>query len=433
MKTTRSRIHCLGLGALILGAALAASQARADELSLQQALEMAEKESPSLKAAKAREQGAGQATDVARSPLFPTLDAAAADSAGFPGSATGLDGFSGILASPYRSGPGADAFSKWDLIDLPTWHGLSAANYDLEASRQQTRLQRAQVDEEALGLYLQASRDRGKAEAWDRLGAALTAVRDTIRRFVRNGQYSQVQEYLIEDQLDDATMRRDDYGRRYRSDMLRIALLTGLKAGSFSCPAPGAIQEEALWPALESAGLSPLVARADAREGSATETRKKYLNENFPKIEAGASLGYLSDARLVQQQDYSVFVGATLPLFEGFRISAQEKQAAKEEEARGSEVKQAQLSMDSLNADYDERIEEARADLSLLQTQQTRADKAVALAKSRYLSFLGPLSDLQQGWKDMVDFDSQFADTRAALLLAMGSKAFANGGALGGK
>jgi outer membrane protein len=417
--------------ALALAACLAGTRAQAEDLTLQEALAAAEASSPSLKAALAREGGAAQATDIARSPLFPTLDAAAVDSSGFPGSATGLDGFSGIVASPYRKGPAADAFTKWDLIDLSTWHGLSASQYELEASRQDTRLRRAQVDEQALRLYLEASRDRGLEDAWGNLWKALKEVRDTVSRFVRNGQYSQVQEYLIEDQLDDASMRRDDFERRYRGALMRLSLLTGLKFEGLSCPPPSQLQEESLWPALESAGMSPIVARADAKASSAGETRKQYLNENFPKIEAGASAGYLSDSRLVAEQDYALFVGATIPLFEGFKIHAEEGRAAKEEEARLSEVKEARLILDSLNADFDESVEEARTDLKLLALQNDRADKAVALAKSRYLSFLGPLSDLQQGWKDMVNFQSQLADVQTQLILALGSKAFANGGALG--
>jgi len=59
--------------------------------------------------------------------------------------------------------------------------------------------------------------------------------------------------------------------------------------------------------------------------------------------------------------------------------------------------------------------------------EQDSAKKGVETAKQRYLAFLGPLADLQQALKDMVYVDTQIAEVKTNLLLALGSKAFLNG------
>ena len=91
---------------------------------------------------------------------------------------------------------------------------------------------------------------------------------------------------------------------------------------------------------------------------------------------------------------------------------------------------QAKLELEDLNARFDDQVDEARMDLNRLLPEETRAASAVDLARSRYLAFLGPLSDLQQALKDRVNADIQIADVKTRLLLAIGSKAFVNGGTI---
>ncbi len=405
--------------------------AQTTELTLEQTLALAEKTSPDLKAVMAREKESQQSSTIAESGFFPTLDLAAVDSGGFPGSSSGLDGFSGLVSSPYRQGAAAGAFSKWDLIDLSVWHDVSAAHYAYHASQQTTRVQRALIDEQVLRVYLEAVRDRGDSEAWQDMAGQLTSIRDTVARFVRNGQYSEVERILIEDQLESANLETEDFNRQYQTALTRLGLLTGLDSKTIACPAPLGLSEDNL-SGLQDNGISPLVSRADFEAKAASETTAKFSTENLPKLEVAASAGYLSDARLVNSEDYSVFVGVTVPIFEGFRIDAEEKRAKAEEEAKQNEVSSAQLTLADLNAQYDEQIQTARSDLKTLLPEKETAAKAVVLAKSRYLSFLGPLADLQQALKDKVGVDTQIAEVKTKLLLALGSKLFLNGASLRG-
>ena len=161
---------------------------------------------------------------------------------------------------------------------------------------------------------------------------------------------------------------------------------------------------------------------------SANETTAQYSAENLPVLEVAGGAGYLSDTRLVGSQDYSLFVGVSLPIFEGFRIDAQEKAARAETQARQAEVSADQLVLDDLNVRYLEQMQEAREDLATLSVEQDQAQKAAALARQRYLAFLGPLSDLQQALKDMVNVGLQTAEAKTQLLSAMGEKYLLGGG-----
>jgi outer membrane protein TolC len=427
MKNPIRFIRCFLLIAVALCPATGFTQTT--ELGLQQALRLAEAASPDLKAAMAREQEAMETSTIAESGFYPTLDLAAVDSGGFPGSSSGTDGFAGLITSPYRSGPAAGAFSKWDLVDISLWHDVSAAHYAYDASREAVRFQRAVVDQQALGVYLAGTRYRGEAEAWQKLVTNLLNIQNTVNRFVRNGQYSEVAKILLDDQLKNADLEVHAFTDKYQTELIRLGLLIGMDPQKIACPLPVGLSEDELG-GLVNQGASPLILRADYEKKAASEAVGKYSAENLPKLELAASAGYLSDTRLVDEQDYSVFVGVTVPIFEGFRIDAEEKRARAEEEAKTDELTSAKLTLADLNAQYDQQIETAREDLQTLIPEQDSAKRGVDIAKQRYLAFLSPLADLQQALRDMVNVDTQIAEVKTNLLLALGSKAFLDGQSL---
>jgi outer membrane protein TolC len=402
-------------------------RAQEQELGLKQVLQLAEKNSPSLKAVVYRQNETAETARAADAGFFPTLDVAAVDTSGFPGSASGLDGFSGLVASPYRKGAAADAFAKWDLLDLSQWSRSAEAHDAYDASREGAKFQIAVLDQKALEIYLDTIRSRGERESWQGLADELTEVKNTVERFIRNGQYSEVQGLLIEDQLADALSQVDDYDRQYQAGLARLALVTGLGDKSFSCPSPSRLTGGE-FVGLSNSGESPFISQAQLEAKAAREAVSKYSAQNLPKLEVAGSAGFMDDTRLEPSQDYSVFVGVTLPVFEGFRIDAEQKGAEAEAQAREADVDAAKLALDDLNVGYTEAIQESQAELKTLLDEQAKSTRAVALAKQRYLSFLGPLSDLQQALKDMVGVDSRLADVKTRLLLAQGDQYFVNGG-----
>ncbi len=402
------------------------------ELTLGQALKLAEKNSPFLKAVVLRQNEEREFSRAADSGFFPSLGVDAVDSGGFPGSSSGfgtsgLNSFPGMVASPYRKGLAASAYAKWDLWDLSVWHQSSAAHYAYQASGERTKFQMEVVDQQVVNAFLEAVRLRGDREAWQKLVDVLIGIRDTVKRFVRNGQYSEVQGLLIEDQLADAELRTEDFNRQYQAGLEKLALLAGTDPNQTSCPSPAdlpiAYERE-----LDNLGKSPLITQAELETKSAEETAEKYSAENLPVLEVAGSAGYLSDTRLEGPQDYSVFVGVSLPLFEGFRIDAEEKAARSEADARKAEISADQLSLDQLNVQYADEVQRSLEELKILGDEQERTAKAVALSKQRYLSFLGPLSDLQQALKDMVNLDIQASYAKTRLWAAITNRYLLNGG-----
>jgi len=409
---------------LILISVPVISRAQTSELGLQQALRLAEEASPSLKAAEAREKEAREDSTVAEAGFFPTLDLAAMDS-DYSNSSSGANGFSGLLTSLYRTGPAVGAFSKWDLIDISQWHDVDAAHFADDAAREAVRFKKAEVDQQALSVYLDAARYQGEADAWQKMVTELASIQRTVARFVRNGQYSEVEKILIDDQMKNAGLEVSDFNQKYQTALVRLGLFTGMDPQKIVCQTPEELPESLS--GLEGNGESPLISQADYARQAASETVGKYSAENLPKLEVDASAGYLGDDKLPDSQDYSVFVGIRIPIFEGFRIDAEEKKAKAEAEAKTDELASARLTLADLNAQYDQQIATAREDLATLVPEQDSAKQGVKIARQRYLGFLSPLADLQQALKDMVGVDAQIAEVKTNLLLALGSKAFLNG------
>jgi outer membrane protein TolC len=359
-----------------------------EELGLKRFLNLAEQNSPSLKAAGYRENEVNQSA---------------------------------------RAAEATDAFVKWDLLDLSQWSRSAAAHDEVDAIREKTKFQTVVVDQKALEIYFETILLRGDRDAWQGLADELTDIQNTVKRFVRNGQYSEVQGLLIQDQLSEALLQVDDFDRQYQAGLSRIALLTGLADKSFSCPSPTEFTGGELG-AVESANSSPLISLAQLEAKAAHEVVSKYSRENLPRLEVAGSAGFMDETRLEPSQDYSVFVGVTLPIFEGFRIDAEEKGAEAEAQARDADVAAAQLALDDLNIGYNESIQQFQEEFKTLLVEQVDADRASTLAKQRYLTFLGPLSDLQQALKDKVNVDVRMADVKTRLLLAEGNQYLVNGG-----
>ncbi|HTB34887.1 MAG TPA: TolC family protein, partial [bacterium] len=269
--------------------------------------------------------------------------------------------------------------------------------------------------------------DLGQRDAWTGLAKELEDIAGTVRHFVRNGQYAEVQQILIQDQLLDAQVQAAVYGSRLRADLARLGYFTGLTQTAIACVAPQDLTGTEFDFAGE-AGASPLLVAAELRAKAAEQDLAKSSAQRLPKLEIAGSVGDLEGVRLVSSQDYSVYAGLTLPLFEGFRLDAEQAKSAAARDQSLAELDQARLDLADLTARYNQRAQEARSQLAALGPELQDAGRAVEQARQRYLGFLGPLSDLQQALKDQVGIESRLAESKASLLLATGSLRFLYGG-----
>lgn len=404
----------------------AAGPAAASETTVKEVLQAAERASPDLEAASAREAQARDAVEFGKSYYYPTLDAEGIQSYGFQGS-NGALGLGGIMSSPFRSGPTGGLVSRMTLFDLSRGYGIKAARSRLEAARAQTRVVRSALDQAALRIYFEGARDRGQMEAWQEIGAEASKVLTEVERLVRTGQHSPVERLLVQDQVDDAAMTAAAFAKRYEIALKRLALLTGLPEAGLACPSPLSASESSL-AVITPGAASPAVERAQAEAEAARTVVGQRGAANYPTISALGSAGGMDKVKLVNRVDYSAGFAVKLPLFEGFR-TASEISAAKDAAAeRGSLVLAAKLDLDEANASYDETIEASRVKLGFLDRELDNAQEALDLAKKRYLSFEGPLVDVRESIRNLARVRALRNDVKADLLLALGSKAVLNGG-----
>lgn len=395
------------------------------DLSVAQVLRMAEAASPDLKAARERERAAEQNIRVFKSFYYPTFNAEAIDSYGFPGSSRDL-GISGLMGSPYRSGPAGGMTGNLELFDAGRRYAVQTAKKELEAVRAGTQIVCYQIDQRALQIFLDAARFRGQEEAYNELIKEVLGVEKEVNHYVVTGQRSVVEKLLVHDQTADAEMTAASFHERYGVALERLAVVTESTAATLSIPTPQRVSAEELG-LIKDGDQSPLVRQALAEAAVARASVSEYQAQNYPKLMATASVGEMNEARLVAKKDYSGGFGFQLPLFEGYRIDAAVRQAQALASARDSDQLAVQMDIDQINAHFEEIIRSSRVKLDYLQDEANAAGQAFRLAKERYFSFQGTLVDLREAIRNLSRVQSEIIDVKTDLLLAVGSKALLNG------
>jgi outer membrane protein TolC len=418
----------IAVGAVLFSLAAArvrAGEAPVREITVPEALHLAEENSPELKAAVDRERAAEADITILKSYYYPRFDLEAIDSYGFPGSSRDL-GISGLMSSPFRSGPAAGMTGNLDIFDWGRKYAVEAAKSDLAAIQEQVSVVRYRVDQAALQIYMDGSRFRGEVEASSEVVKETDIIAKEVERFVKTGQRSVVERLLVEDQATEARMAEAAYHEEYLVALSRLALLAGLPASAITLPLPVALSEEGLGIKSLSA-TSPLVARAEAEAASAHAAISEFSAQNLPKIQATASVGDMDKSRLVEKKDYSGGFGVTLPLFEGYRITSQVHRAEAVASERDNDLLSIRMELGDLNGRYDQTINASRVKLKYLTDELVVARRALNLAKERYFSYQGALVDLREALRNFARVESDINEVKTDLLLALGSKAVVNG------
>ena len=396
------------------------------ELTLGEALLRAEAASPDLKAAQARETQGQEAIRILQSVYYPSVDFQAVDSWGYPGS-NGALGISGLISSPYRIGPGAELVSKLSILDPTRLYGVRTARYNLAVLQERTQITRFQVDQSALQIYFDAARNRGQMEAWQRVQQDIDKVTQEVDRFVKTGQHSPVERYLVDDQSEEAAMNLEASQEKYQIALKRLALLISMDEKTIACPASTALNESAL-SAIQSRAPSPLIARALAESRAAHAGINERSAQHYPKVVALASVGDVSKSRLVDKNDYTGGVAFLLPIFEGGEIAGDVERAKALAAEKDQDLASTQLELDELNARLDEAIASARIKLKHLDLEEETGQKALRLARQRYLDFIGPLIEVRESIRNLARIEIQRSEVQADLLSALAEKALLNGG-----
>ena len=418
MKTKRALI-------LMAVLSLPAFSAAPRELTISESLRLAEQTSPDLKAALQRKHVSEQNISILKSVYYPTFDAQAIDSYGFPGS-SGYLGIGGLMGSPFRSGPAVGMIGNLTLFDWGRGYGVQKAKGELRATQEETQVARYSVDQAALQYYLEASRFQGQRDSYKQIAGYVADVAKQVENFVKTGQRSVVDRLLVQDQTTDAQMTAAAFDERYQVALRRLSLAIGQRPDQVACTDPANLSDQSL--GLNGSGaVSPLVTQAAAQAEAAHSAISVASAQNLPKVNATASFGDMDEARLVNKRDYSGGFGVTMPIFEGYRIQSQIHKAQELSAERDQDLNAVKMLLDELNAHYDEIINASRVQLDYLQKELEVADQAFELAKKRYYNFQGTLVDVREAVRNLERIQSEVIDIKADLLLALGSKALLNG------
>lgn len=395
-------------------------------LSLQEVLQRTEKNSYSISASQLREIAAMKNVDVAQSGYYPTLDAEAIDSAGFPGSSSATDVI-GLMGSPYRSGVGGGVVAQQTLLDFGrTAHKVEASKYEAQFSREDTKVTDYKVKLLALQVFYECSESRTQRDTWDKLSKEADIITQQVNNFVRTGQRSVVDKYLSEAQTQEALTARAFFDARLKAANQRLAILMGMPDNSFSCPL---LPRFATEPFNTNIGIyaSPLLSRAAVDAKAAAARLEAQRAELFPQIVAVASAGNLQAVRLVQRSDYAAGIGIVFPLFD-WHTNSEIKHAQAIALAKQQDVAAERQYLEEKNAQYDEGINSYKVQLQHLKGELDLANEAFSVAKQRYFSLEGQLVDLRDAFRNISRVQTQINDTQAKLLLSSGEKVLTDGG-----
>lgn len=395
-------------------------------ISLTTVLQLAEKNSRLLSAANFREIAAAKSINVAQANYFPTLNAEAIDSAGFPGS-SGLTDVGGVMGSPYRKGAAAGLVAQQTVFDFGrTAADVETAKYESEYSQQNTKVTQYQVKQLALQTFYTCASFRTQRDTWTQLAAESNEITQQAERFVNTGQRSVVDGDLSLAQTEETQTAEAFFNARLIEATRELAIIMGIPANSFSCPALPDHIDYSLNTNTDTTH-SPLFVRSQLSAKIAQAKLQREKAGYYPKIIATASDGALESARLVNKQNYSVGVGVVIPLVD-MRSYGDVQRAAALASAQQQDVAAEQQYLEETNVNYDETIDAAKVRLVDLNQELDLANKAFNTAKQRYVTLQGTLIDLREAFRNLARTRAEIDTTREQLLQASGAKALLNGG-----
>jgi outer membrane protein TolC len=426
----------LALCGLLLGTAVAAvepPEAAAGPpettVTLQQALVMAEDFSPELKAAQARLFQAEDQVVISKSYLYPTLQGQAGVGYGFLGGDNSLLGLEQLVISQENHiGPIGGLISSIEVFNASTYMTIALAKKNLEYFQALVALTRYQVDVSAARAYFEAARDVGGAAAWNKVGGEMQALLSEVESLVRSGIQNPVDVLLVKDQVSQAQIEQRAFEARYRAALSELGALLGRQGAPLSCPSPASLSEASV--DVFEPGTSPYlqIGQSQVKVAQATVSQKKA--ENYPVVRAMGAVdtGISGSGYLSPDRDYSLGVGIGLPLFEGYRIAEQTKQAKNLLSQRQFDLSAADVQISAQSAAFDQAIDSARVELGGLAPEYEDDQRALRLARRRYRNFQGPLVDVREALRDLARVGLAQNDALAELLFSLAGKSLLLGG-----
>lgn len=388
----------------------------------------AEKTSPDVAAkiflAKQAEEGIG----VAKAAYMPTAYASGMITSGLPGSfgEPGVMVPRGVMVSPFHAGPSAGIWGQYTLYD---WgrrsNDLKYAESQAKGKREEIRLTRLEVLDTSIRSYYSCSRNRSMMELWSGLTDDLDMIRREALRFVRNGQKSIVDKYLVEAQVEQIKTQTDDYELRLKKGREELGLLIQEDWTSISCPSITSIHLGKLSETEEPSGSnrtdpslgigdqydsSPIVSRVKMEVIAAEAKLDRSKADFMPELKSSYSVGTFKEARLVPYSNYSANLSFVVPVFEGLKTVREVKAAEHELSAKRKELEAARKKVAELNVGLSKTIDSAILRIKHLRNEVELAKTGYEVARSRYANYQGNLVDFREAFRNLLRTQGELID-----------------------
>ena len=262
-------------------------------------------------------------------------------------------------------------------------------------------------------------------QAWRSLLKESELVEKEVRQFIKTGQRSIVDEYLVESQTEEARTQLADYDSRAKEELQLLSILIGLKE-DLNCPEVDQIN-------IKIDGISEQKAGIFKKTEAQLKVSEENLNVSeanyYPEVIGLASIGAFERARLVPKQDYAIALGVRFPLFDGLRTTHEFHEARARLDADSESLNAMKVQLSFMNHRFDRKIVSATIRLEHLQTEFALAQKGFLIAKRRYFSFEGKLIDLRESLRNLSRVLAQRIEAKAELEKEKSEKLVLNGGA----
>ncbi len=396
------------------------------EISLEEVLSLAERNSPRLSASQYKKLASDIGVDIAYAKYFPTIKLDSIYDNGLPGSSAPMLDVHGVMASPYRKGASVGLTAKQLVYDFGrTAHAVKASEFKAEAATQDIRITAYEVKRLALRKFYECSLFRSQRDIWKYLGDESKVITKEALHFVDTGQRSVVDRDLSKIQTEEAYSFEAYFSEKLNQSITELAIIMQVDDTNFTCPALSKELSHS-FATCNNFENSPFFAKAILEAEAAKEKMNQERAELLPEISLVGSTGYVDKTRLVTKKSYSVGIGISMPIVD-FGISSKIKQSAALAAEKQTQIAAEVQNLQELNAQYDEIIKSTEVFIKKLNGQLKIVDHGFFTAKKRYFDLEGELVDLREAFRNLSRVKASVENAKAQLLQAKGEKALLNG------
>ena len=379
-----------------------AQQQPKHQISLKDAMVRIGEISPLIRQANERVKEAEAGIAGAESAVLPQITAQALWSNGNPGvfSVSGVDA---NFSAGSRLGEGLGLDLKQNIYDF----GRSRHQVASEEARKTTEqtaveTRKAEAQAELLHVYANCSYLTSSVLTSDRIVGLTKMVARETNRFVKSGQRSIIERYLVDSQTEEVETRLAETKAKLKVVKKRLAQLLQLPATNetITCDSLDSLLVEAKQMKAVSS-FNIFLEVENERLKQFEELQKFSRAEYLPKIFLEAQGGFFNADRADQNWNYGVGIGITVPLYSGHRIESSINLAQARFQFQKAVVARTTERVEQENFAYDEQIQSLEVRIAYLEKENLLAIKVFDLARNRYTKLQGSMIDLRDAIREL--------------------------------